>query len=356
MENNNLLALISRKEREFSTILCQSISRLANIVFGYAAHYAAQTKLSEIVIHTLEQDKINAMLIRSILDKNADLQTSSTPEFLNFKGYDNFDQAINLIHKIDDDLWTNKFYKKIPFCEQQITELGGNQNSIQGTSILNALQIALLTALRVMTNASNLHMLIPFLGGNIYNIHDSPNIHTTQFPILFPFEEYSHIKEWFYYYKDDYSPLQGELMFTTLGYAYGGSRRDYRHRSKKLPIHDCSSALAEWLGVNNSFATTDMKIFYEEYDTVKSSTSLTTALSILRNSIKPIYDRSDVCSGDIVLFHSDSGGHTGIVTYIDSETVIFYSYARVIPIIEGFGIQQIRLDDANKVFYFFRVL
>ena len=126
---------------------------------------------------------------------------------------------------------------------------------IKGTSAANCLQTALLSMLRIMKNAKKLPDLKL---ENIYNVDTSPVIQGTAMPEHFNDTFMPDFKQWFFYYSDDKSPPQGELLVPTLGYAFGVSRPDPRYSTKIFKVKDCSSAMSQWLQATVEFSTLDM--------------------------------------------------------------------------------------------------
>jgi hypothetical protein len=137
------------------------------------------------------------------------------------------------------------------------------------TSYLNCVQTTFLTTLSIIENKSNFQDLELFQKINSYNVETSPVVQTTKFPESYVPTNYTladgkniDITKWFYYYKDDKSPTQGELLTPTLGYQFGGTRDDARYHAKELKSEDCSSAASKWIGFKDSISTVDYELIY----------------------------------------------------------------------------------------------
>ena len=197
-----------------------------------------------------------------------------------------------------------------------------------GTGWLGCIQNLYITELRVL----NIITSIKDLSENykIYNLSESPNIQTTIFPKGF---NSSYYYSWFYYYQDNKSPLQGELLTPNFGYIFGGSRNDVRYLNKTFRAEDCSSAVAKWVGSSVAFSTEHMKMLYNNDTGCDADLWCAAAKEVL----KPLYnvDLSNISAGVIFCIKS----HAGIITDNYPSLNIFetLSYNRDLPKLEGLG-------------------
>jgi hypothetical protein len=212
-----------------------------------------------------------------------------------------------------------------------------------GTSKLNCIQNTYITILRFYEEATNIRELHILQEIGIFNVNTSPNIQTTSFPINFDSKPYM---SWFYYYKDEQSPAQGELLVPSLGYAYGGSRHDARYKDKELRAEDCSSAVSKWVGATHEFSTYHMFMLYEGDPNCDSDPLCLSAKATLLPIKKDI---SLIIKGNIFCYRS----HTGIVTnnYPEEQILETISYSRDMPDLEGLGYRNYSYTEKQFIFF-----
>lgn len=191
------------------------------------------------------------------------------------------------------------------------------------------------------------------------NVDESALFHTSPLIPLAGIEACS------YYYKDDKSPAQGELLFPHSGYALGGMRGEQRHHNKIFGPQDCSSWVRHLCDIPVEFST--MHLFYlwenTEDEWLKSEAART-----LKNRLKPVSVKniSDIQPGYLYVHRAfnltkdpsmsltpGNSGHTGIVHHIDSEgKIIVLQYGRDMPTTEGFSLWEAKPFPNRKIFYF----
>jgi hypothetical protein len=159
-----------------------------------------------------------------------------------------------------------------------------NGYSWEGTSILNYMQTSMLEILSVIyeTPISDLKCLKE--AGNIYQMSTSPNIQSTRVFNL-PNVNYSMFKDInSQNINQKYEIMQGwrwsleehdvehfdfkekkafKLVVPSLGFAFGGTRYDKEYSEKKFRLHDCSSLVGDFLGLN-TFSTHFLKALYDK--------------------------------------------------------------------------------------------
>ncbi len=156
---------------------------------------------------------------------------------------------------------------------------------------------------------------------------------------------------------DSIFSASGELLVLNKGYFFGGSREDVKYHSKELKAEDCSSAIAKWLDSKIAFSTIDMKNHYEN---ILSDSEVGKELNSL---LSPIGKKEIVCEkleeGDVYMFRTKAGGHTGVVSKIAcGETQKCFeglSYSRNMPLVDGLG-YSLECPQTNELrdYFFFR--
>lgn len=248
---------------------------------------------------------------------------------------------------IDNDLYEaleGTLLSRYPIDQNSKTILYGakdaNENIINysGTSKPNCIQNTYLLVLRALTDAKTIQDIQKLHDSRIYEVENSPNIQTTKLPDNFNNSAY---KSWFYFYQDEESPTQGELLVPHLGYAFGGSRADSRYKDKIFKSEDCSSAVAKWLGATEPFITTSMKAVHE------NSSECDNFCKSAKAVLTPVVDKE---TGYIFFFP----GHTGVVTnvYPNEELFETLSYSRDMTNVEGLGYKNYSYTE--KAFLFFQ--
>ncbi len=221
--------------------------------------------------------------------------------------------------------------------EGTIGEIGEIINNF-GTSKPNCIQNTYITILRKVSEANSILDIKELASNDIYQVNHSPNIQTAKFPENFNYTDYSN---WFYYYSDELSPKQGELLLPNLGYAFGGSREDSRYFNKQFRTEDCSSSLAKWLGAQHAFSTANMINWHVNYFSDNdNATNHGEYYESAKNTLTPINatitkNISYIPKGAVFAFR----GHTGLITNIYPEFSIIetLSYSRDMYKTEGFG-------------------
>ncbi len=270
-----------------------------------------------------------------------------------------------------------KNYTHYLFSDELINDLENEKYSADRIlfkgfdSYLNYIKIFYFTILHLILK----NQLKPILfENNILNISFSPNIQTTLLPKNLNLDKiYFKLKNWKYFYQDKFSPIQGELLYFTNGYAFGGSNEDERFASKKFRAEDCLTSILKWIGAEkdlapnklSEFSTLDIEKFYDSYNSQKKSEFHV----ILSNYITPIYNFNDVKVGDIFAYREydiqndpiklnykySLGGHIGIISKIvDTHSFENISYSRKIPKIEGlvFSLESTKMHPHKKYMFF----
>lgn len=225
--------------------------------------------------------------------------------------------------------------------------LGGAEGDVQGTSALNCLHTYFITILYLLSSASSNVDEAKSYMKVVFRVQESPIAQTTMLPEhVISSDIYPRLQDWLYFYKDEMSPEQGELLFTTLGYAYGGSRQDSRYHSKSLRAEDCSSAVAKWVGSKEAFSTYHMKQYYND----SCDMSDPYCKEVERTLLPFTRPFSEVTAGMIYVFANK--GHTGIVAeIISNECFRSLSYNRDLPNIEGLGYGMECITSAEYLFF-----
>jgi hypothetical protein len=270
-----------------------------------------------------------------------------------------------------------KNYTNYLFLDKLIDDLDDEKNSINRVlfkgfdSYLNYIKIFYFTILHLILKDK----LSKFLyENNILNISLSPNIQTTLLP-----ENLDHnkikfkLKNWKYFYQDKLSLTQGELLYLTNGYTFGGSNEDERFALKKFRAEDCLTSILKWIDAEKDFApnkltefsTLDIEKFYDSYNCQKKSKFH----DILSNYITPVNNFDDVRAGDIFAYREydlqndpiktnykySLCGHIGVISkMIDSYSFENISYSRKIPEVEGlvFSSENTKMHPHKKYMFF----
>ena len=270
-----------------------------------------------------------------------------------------------------------KNYTHYLFSDELINDLENEKNSVNRLlfkgfdSYLNYIKIFYFTILHLILTNQLKHFL---LEKNILNISSSPNIQTTLLPKNLNLDKIDFkLKNWKYFYQDKFSPTQGELLYFTNGYAFGGSNEDERFASKKFRAEDCLTSILKWIGAEKDlsstklaeFSTLDIEKFYDSYNSQEKSEFH----GILSNYITPIHNFNDVKVGDIFAYREydiqndltklnykySLGGHIGIISKIaDTYSFENISYSRKIPKIEGlvFSLENTKMHPHKKYMFF----
>lgn len=293
--------------------------------------------LRKIVGVVSEQEKSKAIDLMLDDDKKINELMSVTASY-----FMNYSFKYNKLSKL--------FHCGIHFIQDQLSSY---EPVIDGTSLPNCAQTAYLTILRIRYEAlipqereilgENQHLLT-LVTQEAYNVSYSAGIHSTSLPesVTLP----SHLQDWFYFYKDEFSPRQGELLVPTLGYAYGGSRGDSRHKYKEFKSEDCSSSVSKWVGSEIAFTTEAMEKAYNGDCNNEHSCN---------KILEHLLPSQQIKEGNIFVFRKEKAGHTGIVTKVLNSTCFdSLSYSRWMPEIEGFvhKVECMNLYNDRKYFFF----
>ena len=210
----------------------------------------------------------------------------------------------------------------------------------------------------------------------ILNLDYSANIQSTILPKNIDIKNLNfNIFKWKYFYKDKLSPSQGELLYFTNGYAFGGSNEDYRYRSKTYRAEDCLTSILKWINAEKdfsvsalpSFSTLDIEKYFDSYNSSKKSKYY----DILLKYLKPIHNFNEVKAGDIFAYREydiqdeplkrnykySMSGHIGVISKIvNNFSFENLSYSRHIPEVEGLvtSLENLKTNPQKK-YMFFRV-
>jgi len=273
-----------------------------------------------------------------------------------------------------------KNYTYYLFSDQLIDDLNNEKISINRIlfkgfdSYLNYIKIFYFTILHLVLKDKLKGFLYK---NNILNITSSSNIQTTLLPKNLDHNKIKFkLKTWKYFYQDKFSQAQGELLYLTNGYAFGGSNEDTRYTSKKFRAEDCLTSILKWTDAEKDinpnklaeFSTLDIEKFYDSYNSQEKSEFH----DILSNYITPIRNFDDVKAGDIFAYREydlqndptkinykySLCGQIGVISkMIDNYSFENISYSRKIPEIEGlvFSLENTKTHP-HKKYMFFRTL
>lgn len=226
------------------------------------------------------------------------------------------------------------FYSKSIFANNNLNPLKPNNfddDSANGSSVLNVIQIIFLAAFRVKSSIETLNDLSSHLDNEAYDVMTSPVIQGVKAP-----KNFSEFSGWFYY--DQYNQ---ELITPSLGYAFGGSRADSRYNKKEFALQDCSSSVAKFVNSTGTFATYAMKM------AAKNECKGEKLCNNVKVSLE-LKSQENAVSGDVFVIKS----HTGFIFKIlDSRCFTGLSYNRDIPKIEGVGYQDVCCEQNECLFF-----
>ncbi|MEQ9115811.1 MAG: hypothetical protein RLN62_03345 [Rickettsiales bacterium] len=204
-----------------------------------------------------------------------------------------------------------------------------DDDSANGTSDLNLIQIIFLAALRVSADLNNLEAVSTLIGG-AYDVIKSPVVQGVRTPVKF-----SEFNSWFYYNSNNQ-----ELITPNLGYAFGGSRADAKYSNKEFAAQDCSSAVAKFVKAPGTFATYAMKLAY------KGDCKQDPLCENVKASLAP--KEVVVDQGDVFV----KGSHTGFVAEVyNANCFKSLSYNREIPQMEGLGYKDTCCSSNSCMFF-----
>lgn len=300
MQNKHPLQIASQEERDRSLLVAEEITTLHAIVqnaikqAGYTE--ATINALQEKVMAELTLCSTNTHLLMKHLNEHCASEISfalgSNKNIITFDGAKDIVSTHMLALAFSPLSDTFKMDPNIP------TMLGGRDGDIMGTYTPNFLQTALLTMLYVAKDAKSIDELTVLHENNIYQVATSPTLQTVELPGSFKIEGLPVIKDWFYNYNC-------ELLVPTVGYAYGGSRKEIKYDDKAFKNEDCSSFVAKCVGLDPRVTSTwHLKQAY-------AGTSLSDTGHILK-ALMPLKNNEIIMPGDIFV----RGGHTGFVCKI----------------------------------------
>ncbi len=333
---------VAQREEEVRRLSShKEFEQLFNITKNAIEAYSGEN-LREEVLRKLSQDR---ELIKKTTDEWKALTGANFP-FKTNKNAEIIDCAYSIVeeHSIITD-WSY-LQSHFPMKVETRTFLGGRDGDLKGTSCLNCLQVSLFSTLSLIEGAANIQKITALSSANIYDVKTSPLVQTTKLPVgVENTKSYDEFKSSSYFYQDSLSPKQGEMLFFTLGYSFGGSRADTRYKDKELRAEDCSSAIAKWVHATVPFATTHMKNAY------KGNCQQDTYCNAAAETLDPIKGNfSVVKEGDIYAF--EHGGHTGVVVdKINDTCFVSLSYSRDVPNVEGFGYGTDCIDNRSYLFF-----
>ncbi|MDR1475189.1 MAG: hypothetical protein LBI30_01550 [Holosporales bacterium] len=175
-------------------------------------------------------------------------------------------------------------------------------------------------------------------------------------------EVYPTMRNFTYFYKDKFSPLQGELGFPHSGYYSGG---DYERCSRKTISRpeDCSSWVSKILGAKCDITTYGLMQFFRikaqsgMFDKAWSSKREFKCLDTMLEPVQTFNIKEDVQPGDILcirrgkkqkvnreISYGDSG-HMAVALFATDTYILALACTRDAPLMEGIGIQKINLED-----------
>ncbi|RST62524.1 hypothetical protein [Candidatus Aquarickettsia rohweri] len=251
-----------------------------------------------------------------------------------------------------------KNYTHYIFSDELVSDLEDEKKSFTRIlfkgldSYLNYIKIFYYSILNLVLKKD----LFAFCNENkVLNLDYSANIQSTILPKNLDVDKLNfNIFEWKYFYKDEFSPSQGELLYFTNGYTFGGSSENVRYKLKKFRDEDCLTSILKWIGAEEdfdptilpSFSTLDIEKYFDSYNNSQKSKFQ----DILSKYMIPISNFSEAKVGDIFAYreydiqseplkrnykHSISG-HIGVISEIvNSVSFENISYSRHIPEVEG---------------------
>ena len=146
-----------------------------------------------------------------------------------------------------------KNYTHYIFSDELVSDLEDEKKSFTRIlfkgldSYLNYIKIFYYSILNLVLKKD----LFEFCNENkVLNLDYSANIQSTILPKNLDVDKLNfNIFEWKYFYKDEFSPNQGELLYFTNGYTFGGSSEDIRYKLRKFRDEDCLTSVLKWIGL-----------------------------------------------------------------------------------------------------------
>lgn len=322
MTRNNTLTKAVLEEQKRRTVIFKEFRQLFDIYLRYVREVSnfieLKTKILEKTLYLNNLITQIRFFYQNSKETSFPFKTNKNPELL--KCANEFIREHGLIESWD------KLLTIYPIAQDNKTKLGLQNNDYKGTSAFNCVQTAIYITISELNITHELH------AAGIYNVTKSPLIQTTALPnTIQQHILYQNLTSSIFFYKDDLSPPQGELLFFTLGYSFGGSRSDTRYHNKELRAEDCSSAVAKWIGSDCALTTSTMKLLFD------NNCQKDPCCNHVKTIVKPLSTTLEpVASGDIYVFQQ--GGHMGIVTEILNDTCFeSLAYSRTMPEQEGLG-------------------
>ena len=299
-------------------------------------------------INLIEGNLYNINVINHYLNATWAIKTASHALKTN-KLKELFTCAKQFVSDNFEELVSKDIEQVVEINPNERTFLGGHGSDVKGTSLPNCIQTALISMIYGTSSDASQYP-------SAMDISLSPILQSAILPYEFEINNVQeNLDQWPFFYKDDLSPKQGELVIPTLGYAFGGSRADSRYSNKLYKNYDCSSAVAAWTNASQLFATVHMKEYF--YDANCTNDYCLTLRKIL---IPVTLDNLDlVHEGDVFVRINDNTniGHTGVVSNVpkDAENSCFetLSYNRN-AVIEGLGYREECIDPSMYSMMFFR--
>lgn len=333
-------ATLSRSVTEEQNRRKASFKEFKTLFDIYTKHIKTENteKLKTTILNKLRELK---KLISQFTASSESL-TGSTYPFKTNKNAEILNCAHNFIAQHGFVTSWNQLMNIYPMSEESKTWLKLHNNDHKGTSAMNCVQAALYVTL------TELNVVQELKDAQIYDVRTSPLVQTTALPSKATNQPlYSNVKQSLFFYKDELSPSQGELMFFSLGYSFGGSRADSRYHDKEFRTEDCSSCVAKWTDSKYPFITSTMKLIVQDQKACSQDTWCCYANN--KFYIKGTDLNNSVLPGDIYVFQR--GGHMGIVANIINSTCFeSLTYSRVMPTQEGLGYN---IDCLTERDYFF---
>ena len=270
-----------------------------------------------------------------------------------------------------------KNYTYYIFSDELVRDLEDEKKSFERIlfkgldSYLNYIKIFYYSILNLVLKKD----LFAFCNKNkVLNLDYSANIQSTILPKNLDVDKLNfNIFEWKYFYKDEFSPNQGELLYFTNGYTFGGSSENIRYKLKKFRDEDCLTSILKWFGAEedfdpsilSSFSTLDIEKYFDNYNNSKKSKFH----DILSKYLIPISDFGQAKVEDIFAYREydiqneplkknykySISGHIGVISkIINNFSFENISYSRHIPEVEGLisSLENLKSHPHKKYMFF----
>lgn len=247
----------------------------------------------------------------------------------------------------------------------------GDLTTPYGNSQSSYLSAAIVEVYLTLQNIDEIQTDLPNIQDSFSWIDQSALAHVTPIPTDISLDA-SFVSHFSFYFSDNITP-QG-FMFIHSGYAFGGQRFETRYQDgKEFGPEDCSSWIAKLLQSDFLFSTVDQLYTYrmsldEQSRGYVDPEWLQQPDAQVMQLLSPIIIEdpfTDIHAGQVFTLrsfenenHLDSsgiGGHTTLVLGMrENGNVVTLGYARNMPLIEGFGIQEFHwasTDTQDKMFF-----